>query len=75
MNPSKIYSIIAKVLEINIDDINNELSIGDIPQWDSLAHMQLLEALEESSATTLDIEQIIEIEDVQDIIDAFQKRD
>ena len=75
MNTTEITSIIAKVLEINIDDVNDELSVGDIPQWDSLAHMQLLEALEEASGKTLDIEQIIEIEDVQDIIDAFQSRD
>ena len=75
MNTIEINSIIAKVLEINIDDVNNELSVGDIPQWDSLAHMQLLEALEDASGKALDIEQIIEIEDVQDIIDAFQTRD
>lgn len=73
MNRVEIYSLIARVLEISIDDVNDELSIGDIPQWDSLAHMQLLEAFEEESGTTLDIEQIIEIEDVQDIIDAFNK--
>lgn len=73
MNRIEIYSVIARVLEISVDDVDVELSIGDIPQWDSLAHMQLLEALEEESGTTLDIEQIIEIEDVQDIIDAFKK--
>jgi acyl carrier protein len=75
MNAKEIYSIIAKVLEISVDDINDELSVGDIPQWDSLAHMLLLEAFEEASGTTLDIEQIIEIEDVQDIVEAFQKPD
>tara|TARA_B100001093_G_C26837059_1_gene1018831 strand:+ start:220 stop:441 length:222 start_codon:yes stop_codon:yes gene_type:complete len=73
MNRIEIYSVIARVLEITVDDVDVELSIGDIPQWDSLAHMQLLEALEEESGTSLDIEQIIEIEDVQDIIDAFKK--
>jgi acyl carrier protein len=55
--------------------VNDELSVGDIPEWDSLAHMQLIEAFEEASGTTLDIEKIIEIEDVQDLLEAFQKSD
>jgi|CoawatStandDraft_6_1074263.scaffolds.fasta_scaffold02386_4 acyl carrier protein len=75
MNPKEIYSIIASVLKISIDDVNDELSVGDIPEWDSLAHMQLIEAFEEASGATLDIEKIIEIEDVQDLLEAFQKSD
>jgi len=75
MNPKEIYSIIASVLKISVDDVNDELSVGDIPEWDSLAHMQLIGAFEEASGTTLDIEKIIEIEDVQDLLEAFQKSD
>ena len=75
MNPKEAYSIIATVLKISVDEVNDELSVGDIPEWDSLAHMQLIEACEEASGTALDIEKLIEIEDVQDIIEAFQKSD
>ena len=75
MNPKEIYSIIASVLKISLDDVNDELSVGDIPTWDSLAHMQLIEALEQASESTLDIETIIEIEDVQDLLEVFQKTD
>tara|TARA_B100001059_G_scaffold236080_1_gene284614 strand:+ start:1941 stop:2162 length:222 start_codon:yes stop_codon:yes gene_type:complete len=72
MKKNEIYLIIANVLEVNIENINDELSVGDIPQWDSLAHMLILEAVEKASGISLDIEEIIEIEDVQDIVDAFQ---
>ena len=75
MNAKEIYRIIAEVLKIGIDDVNDDLSVGDIPTWDSLAHMQLIEALERASETTLDIETIVEIEDVQDLLEAFQKTD
>ena len=75
MNAQEIYRIIAEVLKIGIDDVNDDLSVGDIPTWDSLAHMQLIEALERASETTLDIETIVEIEDVQDLLEAFQKTD
>ncbi len=75
MTPKEIYSIIAEVLKISIDDVNDDLSVGDIPSWDSLAHMQLIEVLEQASESTLDIETIIEIEDVQDLLEVFQKTD
>ena len=75
MSPKEIYIIIAEVLKIGIDEVNDDLSVGDIPTWDSLAHMQLIEAMEQASETTLDIETIIEIEDVQDLLEVFQKTD
>ncbi|EKF9607434.1 TPA: phosphopantetheine-binding protein, partial [Vibrio cholerae] len=43
---------------------------GDIPEWDSLAHMRIIAALESDLGVVLDIEQVLEIEDVEDIIDA-----
>ncbi|HAS7161639.1 TPA: acyl carrier protein, partial [Vibrio cholerae] len=50
--------------------INKELAVGDIPEWDSLAHMRIIAALESDLGVVLDIEQVLEIEDVEDIIDA-----
>ena len=66
----EVYALIASVLGVNVDVINDELAIGDITEWDSLGHMQIIAALESQMEITLDIEQTLEIEDVEDIIDA-----
>tara|TARA_X000000950_G_scaffold289321_1_gene411953 strand:+ start:8772 stop:8993 length:222 start_codon:yes stop_codon:yes gene_type:complete len=70
MKESEIKELIAEVLKVSIDVIDNELAIGDIPEWDSLAHMQIIAAIESNFDIVLDIEQVLDIEDVQDILDS-----
>lgn len=70
ISEEKIINLIAKILEVEIGIINKELAVGDIPEWDSLAHMRIIAALESDLGVVLDIEQTLEIEDVEDIIDA-----
>jgi Phosphopantetheine attachment site. len=66
----QVYTLIANILEVKVDVINDELAIGDIAEWDSLGHMRIIAALETEMGIILDIEQTLEIEDVEDIIDA-----
>lgn len=70
ISEEKIINFIAGILEVEIGIINKELAVGDIPEWDSLAHMRIIAALESDLGVVLDIEQVLEIEDVEDIIDA-----
>jgi acyl carrier protein len=65
-----VYALIANILDVDVDVIDDELAIGDIPEWDSLGHMKIIAALETEMGIILDIEQTLEIEDVEDIIDA-----
>lgn len=65
-----IRKLIADILKIPLEDVVNDLSIGDIPEWDSMAHMQIFALLESDLGIKLNVDQIIEIEDVEDIIDA-----
>ncbi|OUR92458.1 acyl carrier protein [Gammaproteobacteria bacterium 42_54_T18] len=65
-----VYALIAQTLEVKLDVIDDELAVGDIQEWDSLGHMRIIAALETEMGITLDIEQTLEIEDVEDIIDA-----
>ena len=69
MKESEIKKLISEVLKVSIDVIDNDLAIGDIPEWDSLAHMQIIAAIETKLDIVLDIEQVLDIEDVQDILD------
>ena len=68
----KVFNLIADILNVSVDSISNELAVGDIPEWDSLAHMRIISSLEAEFGVSLDIEQILEIEDVEDIIEAVK---
>ncbi|WCE29851.1 acyl carrier protein [Vibrio sp. SCSIO 43137] len=65
-----VKALIADILKVSVEKIDDELAIGDIPEWDSLAHMRIIAALESELGVVLDIEQTLEIEDVEDIVDA-----
>ena len=65
-----VKELIAKVLNVSVSVVDDALAVGDIPEWDSLAHMRIIAALESDLGVVLDIEQTLEIEDVEDIVDA-----
>ena len=66
----QVRKMIAENLNISVDLVVDELGVGDIAEWDSLAHMRLIGALDKELGVVLDIEQSLDIEDVRDIIDA-----
>lgn len=57
----KIRTVIAEVLQVSIDEITPDITFGDIPQWDSLGHMEILLALEESFAIAVTAETISDL--------------
>lgn len=71
---SRVKTILAKLFGINISKVTDDLSIGDIPEWDSLAHMQIFPLLEAEFGIKLGVHQIIDIEDVDDIIQACSEK-
>ena len=71
MTKQGIQKLIASTLNVNQSLITDDLGIGDIPEWDSLSHMRIIAAIESEIGQTLDIEQILEIEDVEDIYDTL----
>jgi acyl carrier protein len=57
----KLRKIFASSLNIKIDDIQDELKYATIPQWDSVAHMALIAAIEEGFDIMLDAEDVIDM--------------
>ena len=68
-----VFELISSTLKVDRSIVSLELAMGDIPEWDSLAHISLLTAVEGKLGRSLDIEETIEIEDVSDIMSLFDK--
>lgn len=64
----KIRNIIAKVLKIDIDDVELDTAIGDLPEWDSLHHLNIIVELENEFDIKYAPEDLAELEDVSDLI-------
>ena len=71
----RVKALLIAQLKIKEADFSLELSVGDIPEWDSAAHVNLIMAVEEAFALDLDIADTIEIEDVFDIIATLKRYD
>ncbi|GAA4008838.1 acyl carrier protein [Sphingomonas humi] len=64
-----VDALIASVLKIDPASITDDLAYGDIPEWSSLAHVNLMLALEAQTGTTIDEDTMVSLLSVQDIRD------
>jgi|TARA_B100001142_G_C14306993_1_gene645152 acyl carrier protein len=68
----KIIKIICKVLKLKKKDINLKLKIGDIKQWDSLAHLNIYVELTKSfQYKKVDMQKLSKVKSVKDWIKYF----
>ncbi len=67
---AKVYEIVSSVCETTPDQINDNTTIGDFPQWDSVGQLTILNQVEEAFDLNFEPEEMMDIEDVKDIIEA-----
>jgi acyl carrier protein len=70
----KVIKIIAESLEVKEDQITEDTSIGDIPEWNSLGHIVIISSLEKEFSISFDPEIIMDLEDVSDFVAAIEER-
>ena len=63
----RLYSIILKVMDIPISEINDESSPESIESWDSFNSYVLLDELETEFKTEFSIDEVVETKNVADI--------
>ncbi|WP_313131395.1 acyl carrier protein [Anaerocolumna sp.] len=69
----QIFEIIARILEIDVKAVNEELSIENTEKWDSLAHLMIIGEIEEKLKINVPLEKVVELSTVQDLLDVIQK--
>ena len=57
----KLRQIFATSLSVKIEEIRDDLKYATIPQWDSIAHMALVAAIEEGFGIMIDAEDVIDM--------------
>lgn len=60
---SRIREIFAEVLEVELAVITDTLEYSSIPQWDSVAHMAIVAAIEDEYDIMMEIDDIIDMSD------------
>ena len=70
----KIKIIIAQILNLGVDKINDEASSSNTPEWDSLNHMNIIFAVEEQLEITFEDDEIMELTSLEKIVNAVQNK-
>lgn len=63
--------VIAKlsgILKVPVEQITMELSVGDIPQWSSMAQMSIVAALQEEFGVEIPMEDLFDLTSVGALI-------
>lgn len=64
----KIISLIESVLKVPAGTVTAQTRAQDLEQWDSLAHVMIIGALEERLGIEIPLDEAVEIEDVAGIL-------
>ncbi|MCE8556941.1 acyl carrier protein [Ruegeria pomeroyi] len=74
-NHDILVKAFCETLEIDAAIVKDELAYNSIKEWDSIAHMQLVAALEESFDIMLDTDDIIDMSSVAKAKEILAKYD
>ena len=69
MFETQVKEIIARVLNVDLALITDELSSGDIPQWDSVGNLAIISTIEQELDVEFPLEDLFDLTSVQSIVD------
>lgn len=64
MSDDRVVETFARVLGLPADAITDETRYGGIPEWDSIAHMSLVAALEDAFGIMIDMDDVVDMSTV-----------
>ena len=69
---TRTLKVISESIDVSIDLLNEDIAIGDYPSWDSMGQLIIITGLEKEFKIKFDTEDIMELEDIGDMIEAIQ---
>jgi acyl carrier protein len=70
----QISEVFARELGVTADEFDIDLRYGDLPEWDSMTHMNIVVALEVRFAITFNSEEIPGLSSIRAIESALRRK-
>lgn len=74
MLKEKLQAIFREVFEDETIILRDEMTAEDIEDWDSLTHIQLIEAIEDSFKIKFTLQEIVNLETVGEFVELVEKK-
>jgi len=71
---SKVREAFKAAFDIDPQLVSLETNASDIPGWDSVGHLSLASNLEQVFGITLDVDELMEMENVREIVRIISKK-
>ena len=65
----KVKVIIARVLQVPVEEVENDTEIGELDEWDSLRNLTIFVELQKEFDIKITQDMLMDLENVADIID------
>jgi citrate synthase len=65
--PSPLEEVVAETLRISRSEVTDALAFNGIPEWDSMAHVELMVALEAAYGVAIDEDRMVTLINVSAI--------
>lgn len=70
----KVIEIVATTCDVDKSEVTENSTVGDFPAWDSVGHLSILTNVEEAFDISFEPEEMMELEDVKDIVEAVNQK-
>ena len=65
---TEVRNVIAGVLHVDPVTVTEDLSVGDVPQWGSMAQMEIIVALQNKFGIKIPMEDLFDLTSVGDLV-------
>ena len=70
---AQVKEIIARVLNVDAALITDDLSSGDIPEWDSVGNLAIISTIEQELELEFPLDDLFDLTSVKSLIDEVNK--
>lgn len=71
----RVQALIAEAIQVPDEMVTPDLAFGDLPQWDSLGHMEVMLRLEEQFGLAIDADTIAQLISIPEICKYLEEND
>jgi len=69
----KVKEIIAEALHVDKEVLTDDLSIGGIPEWDSVGNLTIISALEEGLDVEIPLDDLFDLTNIKALVEEIEK--
>ena len=70
----QIQNILAEAIQVPLEEITPDLAFGDLPQWDSMGHMEVMLRLEEKFGVEITADTIAALTSIPEICKHLEQK-